>query len=297
MADGILWKFAVLEVRLAEMHGIALSKRTAFRARLKNLHRLNFPIGFQMSKGRAALFEPGDIVQMALAMELTQLGLTPERVVRVLTMNWYPATMAIAMAASALAGTPFGFDAERVLDSDPLSMFLFFDPSALSSLTEEDDVEGEVRDRRLDDDATDSFFYGGQGVVRDNIVKWTSGYTHRISMVNVTAMLDMLAGYPFPSDEQRSLAWRAKFFGQISQWAYDFIDRYHREEPKIMEQYLATYVRNCVRQPVKLSDVDAVVDEVSRDIGWSEDGRAISKDVVRTAVLNLLNNEESKNVS
>lgn len=209
--------FAELAAALAVVHDIVEEKRTAFNARLKNFHRLKFPIGLQTSKGKTATYGVGHVVEMALAVEMTQLGLPPERVVRVLTLNWYPAAMAFSLAARALMERPEGFSDTVVKETDPLSMFLFFDPAALSTLMIDYDP-AIVPDL---DQTSDTFFFGGEGIVTDNIVKWTSGYLSRISLINVTSLLDRLIGNPDDQNIAKNIELRRSFFSQVAEWASD----------------------------------------------------------------------------
>ena len=207
--------FGRIESFLAEIHNIAPSKRTAFQSRLKNFIRLGWPTGMATTKGKAAIFDASQYVQMALAIELTQLGLTPERVIRVLGKNWYPVAMCIQMAARALSDAPGGFRKDNTpSETDPLAMYLFFDPCALSSLT----IEWNDPIAEAEDVATLDFFYGGQGVVRDNIIKWTSGGVSRISLVNITALLDDLGG-EVTDDHAADLSRRKSFFLEVLSWA------------------------------------------------------------------------------
>lgn len=210
--------FGELEAALADNHGIADAKRTAFQARLKNIQRLGLPLRFETSKGKTAYYGPGPIAEMALAVELTQLGLPPDRVVRVLTVNWYAAAMAIAMAARALLERPNGFDDEKTTKADPASIFVFFDPAALLSLMEEADRPKQ----QLFDHTTETFFYGGEGIIRENIVRLTSGPTSRVSLVNVTAMLDRIMGEKDGEQSgERLQEERREFFSELADWATD----------------------------------------------------------------------------
>lgn len=247
--------FGGLEALLAEMHDIADAKRTAFQARLKNFHRLKYPVGFKTEKGRATIYKPGDIAEMALALELAQLGLTPERVVRVLSINWYPTMMALRMAAQALERKPFGFHEVEQRPDDPASMFLYFDPFALSGLTE--DGSGLTPDL---DQASDTFFYGGEGVVRDGFVPWTSGATHRLSLINLTALLDRLAGDPYPNDEPRRLKWRAGFFAEVAVWA-DSRERSFSDEA-LAEELAGLFMKGQIDLHQDLPDL---LEELHRD--------------------------------
>lgn len=212
MDNPIFWTFGELEAVLAALHGIDQTKRTAFQSRLKNFHRLNYPIGFQATKGKAATYSPLQIIDMALAIEMTQLGLPPERATWVLISNRWPALMAVEMAARGLAENPLGFDADKGLSDQVLSMFIYFDPAALHPLTLHLPAKV-VPDL---DEAANSFFYGGIGIVRESIARWTSGYASRISLINVTAMIGWVAASPYDAGSIEDTAYRQQFFRQLA---------------------------------------------------------------------------------
>lgn len=235
--------FGELEASLAAIHDIADTKRTAFQARLKNFHRLGYPVGLKTTKGKAATYSPGQVVEMALALELTELGLPPERVVRVLTLNWYPTAMAISIAARALLERPHGFDEHEVKEGDPPSMFLFFDPAALTPLTNADvTITPDL------DQAADTFFYGGEAVVKDNIVRWTSGATNRISIINVTALIDHLIGPVDSENIAAALKKKKDVLFQLSSWASAKSEDGYALEP-FAEDFLFRYIETNFEPP------------------------------------------------
>lgn len=213
--EPLQWNFGQLESALASMHGIDGSKRTAFQSRLKNFHRLGFPFGFKTSKGKTAFYSAGQVVQMALAVEMTQLGLSPDRTLNVIGQNRFATMMAVRLAARSLVQKPDGFD-ERIErpDTDPLSMFIFFDPAALAPLMMHLDPK---TDPDMDQ-SIHSFFYGGAAVVRENIVKWTSGQTSRLSLINITATLDNIAKALFENVKTDRLELRKRFFLECEHW-------------------------------------------------------------------------------
>lgn len=198
-ADRIKLTFGEMEAQLARLHEISSEKRTQFQARLRNFQRLGIPAAVSSGRGKTVHYGAGQVFQMALALELAQLGLLPERVVQVFQLNKFPIAQAVAMAARAIMEKG-GFlpDKERADENmtiatgthwvthdeeeDPMSMFLFFDPTALASLT---DIP-----EKYEDQASATFFYGGPGIVRENIVRWTAGpHTRRLSLINVTALI------------------------------------------------------------------------------------------------------------
>jgi hypothetical protein len=205
------WTFGELDATLSNIHEIADNKRTAFQSRLKNFHRLRFPLYFKSEKGRTSFYTAEQVVQMALAIELTQLGLPPERTALVLTLNWFPAMMAMRLAAQELQKHPGGFDYDKLYarEDNPDSIFLFFDPAALSTL-----MLGDNPAHSPDIDITArSFFYGSAKVVAENIVGWTAVDKARISLINMTKLIDDLVSEP------RHRNTRASFFAQIADWS------------------------------------------------------------------------------
>ena len=250
MDEAFTWSFGELEGVLAGVHGIDATKRTAFQSRLKNFHRLNYPLGFRATKGKAAAYSPLQIIDMALAVEMTQLGLPPERATWVLSCNRWPTLMAVQMAARELAKNPLGFDIENGLADDLLSMFIFFDPAALNPLTLHLPPKV-VPDL---DEAANSFFYGGFGVVRDNMARWTSGMVPRISLINVTAMIGLVVASPYDAGSPDDVSYRQRFFQQLD--AEAFAKQTEREGGDEAEgdYVLGLLEREDITDPIKLGE-------------------------------------------
>jgi hypothetical protein len=157
--------FAHVEQVLALAHEIRDDKRAAFAARLKHLQRLGFPPGVNTGRGVAATYDIGHLFLLGLALELNQLGLTPERAADVLMNNPEAVLSALSIASAwRREGTEAG------------PMLLYFDPAVMSPL---------MRPPEEEDQASASFFYGGWAVVRENIDSkpW---HTRRIALVNVS---------------------------------------------------------------------------------------------------------------
>lgn len=215
MADSIAWTFGELESVLANVHFIDQSKRTAFQSRLKNFHRLGYPLGFHAVKGKAATYTPLQIIEMALAVELTQLGLPPERASFVLGHNRWPILVAAEMVARELQTDPAAFSSETGLSDRVLSMFLYFDPAALHPLT----LHLPAKALPDMDEAANSFFYGGIGIVREGLAAWTSGASARLSLINVTALAGNVATSPYEEGSEDDLAYRQEFFREMESGA------------------------------------------------------------------------------
>jgi hypothetical protein len=169
--------FGQLESALAVMHFIADAQRTKFQARLKNLHRLGFPKQLESSKGKTTLYDPGLVFEMALAIELTELGMPPERVVATLAND--DLAVGLAMKESAAGWLDlYGFRAERWV-------FLTLDPTALWPLTTWSQSPDSVDAARV------TLFCMNSHHVAQNFERLTS-MSARLSLVDVSALLNRL---------------------------------------------------------------------------------------------------------
>lgn len=109
---------------LALSNSIADDKRSAFSNRLRHLQKLGFPKGTNTGRGKAANYDIGHIYLMAVALQLNQLGLTPERAIHVVEANL--ALIAAGAVHAARSGPP--------PDGFISPVFYYFDPSVLSDL-------------------------------------------------------------------------------------------------------------------------------------------------------------------
>jgi hypothetical protein len=222
--------FGEVEARLARIHEISNEKRTQFQARLRNFQKHGIPAGVGSGRGRVALYEPGQVLELALALELTQLGLLPERISHVFEHNKFPISQAVLGAARALIQKGgFKPDRERIDENiptntgpwwvnhdegeDPNSIFLYFDPTALAPLTD-------IREKYGEDQASVTFFYGGPELIKRNIVRWTAGpIVRRLSVINVTAVVWALVVRTKPERQRQ-------FCEQVHVWA-DLLQMQH----------------------------------------------------------------------
>lgn len=90
--------YSDVESVLAALHRIAPNKRIAFRARLKHFQRLGFPAGANTGTGKRVAYTAKMLLQLAFAVELTQVGITPKRIVEMLNLNWHFCEASIPMA-------------------------------------------------------------------------------------------------------------------------------------------------------------------------------------------------------
>lgn len=250
MAADIAWTFGELESVLASVHDIDQTKRTAFQSRLKNFHRLGYPLGFKAVKGKAATYTPLQIIEMALAVEMTQLGLPPERASWVLTRNRWPILMATEMVGRELQKMPDAFSSESGLSDRVLSMFLYFDPAALNPLTLH--LPAEVLPDL--DEAANSFFYGGIGIVREGIAAWTSGRSARVSLINLTAMAGNVVSSPFDEGSADDLAYRADFFRLLAEGAARIRSKWEGGDDAEEDYVFGLIEREMVKDAAALAD-------------------------------------------
>lgn len=192
--------FAEVEHALVVTYDIAEPKRPAFRARLQHLQKLKFPAGLNTGRGRAAKYTVGHIYLIAVALELLQLGLSPERAKRVIEEDLYSVAMAGAMAARS------GVPSERRFDSPS---FLYCDPASLRELTT---IYGG------EDWTSQTFFYAGLGQVLENFKEWFVEGVQRMAFFSVSALIYDLALYTLPQTKEQ-----ARFYTGIEEWADPFI--------------------------------------------------------------------------
>jgi len=70
-----------LQALMMRLHGIGPDSRVAMMGRLKHLQRLGWPPGSNTGKGKRVKYSADQVIQVALALEMIQLGLTPENTV------------------------------------------------------------------------------------------------------------------------------------------------------------------------------------------------------------------------
>lgn len=82
--------FADVEAALAEIHGIADEKRSAFSNRLKHLQRLGFPPGVNTGRGRAATYYAEHAFLLGVALQLNEISVSPERAIKMIESSFSP---------------------------------------------------------------------------------------------------------------------------------------------------------------------------------------------------------------
>lgn len=93
--DEMILDFGMINAIVRGMHGLG-DDRAATISRLKNLHRMEFPVKGGSGKGVATTFGLDEGLQLALAFELLQFGLYTTRVVRLVRSSWRDVRLALA---------------------------------------------------------------------------------------------------------------------------------------------------------------------------------------------------------
>lgn len=130
--------YADVESVLAALHRVAPDKRVAFRARLKHFQRLGFPKGANTGTGKRVAYSVIMLFKLAFAMELTQIGMSPKRVVNLLDLNWHLCEGSIPRAI-----TPRGQFERWDPPIDNNDFVWIFSPESLRDLAQggEDDLD------------------------------------------------------------------------------------------------------------------------------------------------------------
>ncbi|BEU99981.1 hypothetical protein [Novosphingobium olei] len=165
------FQFAQVEQALADMHRVAPEKRSAFQGRLKHYQKQGFPPGINTGRGRAAVYYVRHAVQLAVALEMNQVGLNPERTVRICTEYSGRIQGAVMLATS------------RMLSDDAEPVLLVFDPIVLSDLRGEE--EWDETEATFDVKGVEEFRMG-----LENLANLRS---RRYALVNISEVIDELS--------------------------------------------------------------------------------------------------------
>lgn len=193
------YSFAQVVTALAETYAIDHERRGAFVARLQNLQKLGFPEGTNTGRGKAARYSAGHVFLIGVALELIQLGLTPERAKHVIDDDMHAVAMAASMAV--YHGVP---DYEI-----KFPIFLYLDPAVLRYL---------CRTSNDEDFAAATFHYGGMAQVLENFKDWFKNGVPRMAFFSVSALVHDIASFlPEGADDI------SPFYKALEDWADPYI--------------------------------------------------------------------------
>lgn len=81
-------EFKEIEAIFATRYGIEEKRLSPFRGRLQHLQRLKFPEGINTGKGKKAEYGWKQFAQLSLALDLIDLGYSPEKAVTAISCSW-----------------------------------------------------------------------------------------------------------------------------------------------------------------------------------------------------------------
>jgi hypothetical protein len=178
---------------LADAMEVPEQRRSALLGRFQHLQRLALVEGINPGRGKAAEYRPHQILIIAIAFQMLQLGLTPERAVQVIKQDQDRVRLAMGLAVNETGTiTP---------------ALLWFDPSILTRSQEGSGI---------DDLAEATFDYGGAGSGVD-VFKWlfVEGWVQRMAFVSISGTLwhivAALEGH-FASAERPTLGGKSLLF-------------------------------------------------------------------------------------
>jgi hypothetical protein len=87
--------YGEIEVVIVQMSG--LTDRELIRRRFKYLQRMSYPPRSNTGRGRKAMLDLEQVLQVLVAIELMQVGASPTRAVRILRTNWDDLRPALAL--------------------------------------------------------------------------------------------------------------------------------------------------------------------------------------------------------
>lgn len=163
--------YAQVVALLADRHDVDDSSMVAFRGRLQHFQRLGFPAGINTGRGRSAAYSFGQLVQLSLAVELIQLGLTPEKAVSVLRSNQFAVFQSVS---SAVENESEWFRKEN-------DYWLGYAPSAMST------AFNKARGEPSEEEQT--FFFGGTSVIIQLLYSMQGTGQSRLALIHLSGVL------------------------------------------------------------------------------------------------------------
>lgn len=187
------FRFGEIELALRKIHHLPTAAAPSFRARLRNLKRAGLDLGGS-KPGRRANLTTGDALVMALAVELGQLGNSPERTVFLLR---YSAEGVATAVQAALSG------AEDTL--------LLYSPKAWSTSDGYSPPVGALSSFPLGKLAEDA----GAWLLR------MSSHERRLAVINFSAVFEKLVENLAPHSSEPLLPDLQEWAAELRKWAIE----------------------------------------------------------------------------
>lgn len=204
--------FGQAEAVLADVSSIASDKRTKFQARLKNFHRLGLLSDLPPSRGNVARYEAQHLLMLGLAVEFAQLGVGPEKSVKLLRANEEGIAKAVEDSLPA-SSSEMGADWAPIL--------MFFDPAGLDSLMTHS-VESDQRS------SAGAIWFTNEDKFTTALASLLDKGAIRMSLIDVTGLIVKIADALDRVAELKELQ-PSRFFGMsLREWA---AARIHHKKP------------------------------------------------------------------
>lgn len=154
--------FGFLEAVLAMPVAVASSNRTAFAHRVKNLLKLADKVGLKLGvghgAGKATMYGWEDAGVLGVALELTQLGMPPERSMTLIKDNEKKVLTALAVACEAFTVEPEKYALRREgRDKPPPQILMWTDPRILTAAMANSETDPDLFEDYLDFGTPDLF--------------------------------------------------------------------------------------------------------------------------------------------
>lgn len=81
------YSFSDVVNALAVIHVIGEEKRSAFASRIQHMQKLGFPDGINTGRGRAAKYQAHHAFKIGVALQLSEIGLNPERAIATVNLS------------------------------------------------------------------------------------------------------------------------------------------------------------------------------------------------------------------
>ncbi|CAN5325427.1 hypothetical protein BH10PSE12_BH10PSE12_01790 [soil metagenome] len=154
---------------LADAMEVPIDRRSALLGRFQHLQRLSLIDGINPGRGTAAEYKANHVLVIAVAFQMLQLGMTPERAVHVLKQNQERVRMAIGLAVG-----------KKALVSPSM---VWFDPAVLTR-------SGATGSSDEIDLADATFHYGGSGTGREMFKhSLIDGFAQRLAFISFSGTL------------------------------------------------------------------------------------------------------------
>ena len=185
-----------VESILAKLHEISPRRQGVVGTRVKKLRELQFPPGVNVGRGKTSKYQAKDLYLIAIAFELFQFGMGPEKALSYMSLLTKPIVDAAGeLGTASWSASGNALMVEHTPNPGP-NIFLRFDPRSLDALTES---------------AREYFNLTALDKSRE---VWISESETRSAVINLSALCRSISAELLRLDQPP-----AKFFAGLRNWA------------------------------------------------------------------------------